>query len=118
MSRPRFGDRVRRMNDATERFDKRCHRRLKLSVDLYSIDSRNGNKLGQSPRQSRDSMLAIKLALVTILSAAIVTQNFAAATHTIQPLVHYHSIAFMQVGNRAANLLDHAGDLMTENLWL
>src|SRR6185369_11288209 len=118
MSRPRFCDRVGRVNDATERFDKRRHRRIKLSVDLYSIHSRNGNELGQSTGQSRDSMLAIKLALVTILCAAIVTQNLAATAHTIQALVHHYSIAFMQISNRAADLLDDAGNLMTENLRL
>src|SRR6185295_5021093 len=118
MSRPCFCDRVGRVNDATERFDKRRHRRIKLSVDLYSIHSRNGNELGQSTGQSRDSMFAIKLALVTILSPAIVTKNFAATTDTIQALVHHHSIAFMQISNCAADLLDDAGDLMTKNLRL
>src|ERR1041384_6415869 len=106
MPRPRLGDRVGRVNYATERFDKRRHRRIKLSSDLYSIHRRNSNKLGQPTRQSRDSMFAIKLTLVTILSATIVTQNFATAADTIQTLVHHHTIPFTQICYRASDLLD------------
>jgi hypothetical protein len=58
-------------------------------------------------------MFAIKLTLVTILSATIVTQNFAAAADTIQSLVHYHAITFVQICYRASDLLDYTSYLMT-----
>src|ERR1044072_2429237 len=106
------------MEYPTKRFEEPCHGRFKLSSDLYRIHSRNSNELGQSARQSRDPVFAIKLALVTVLSATIITQNFAPATDTIQTLVHYHTIAFAQIRNRAAGLLDNAGDLVSENLRL
>jgi hypothetical protein len=106
------------MNDASERFDKRSYRRLKLRCDLYSIHSRNGNELREAAGQSGDAVFAVELALMTVRRAAIVAQNFAAATDTIQTLVDHYSIAFVQISHRATDLLDYTGNLVAENLWL
>jgi hypothetical protein len=106
------------VNYASERLDQGCYRRIECSNDLYSIHRRNSNELGQSAGQSRDAVLAIELALMTVPGAAIVTQNLAPPTHAIQALVDYHTIAFTQICHRATNLRNNTCDLMTEYLRL
>src|SRR5687767_8242713 len=106
------------MNDASERFDQRSRRILEWSSYLYCIYTRHSNELGEATGQSRDSMFAIELALVTIPSATVLAKNLAPAADAIQSLVQYHAIAFAQISDRATNLFHDAGDFMTENLRL
>jgi hypothetical protein len=62
-------------------------------------------------------VLAVELALMTVLRATLLTKNLAPPADTVQSLIHYDSIAFTQI-SRATHLLDYTGDLMTENLRL
>jgi hypothetical protein len=106
------------MDDASERFDQRSRRAIEWSCYLYCIYSRHSNELGETARQSRDSMLAIELALMAILSATVLTKNLAPPADAIQSLVHYNAISLAQIFHRATNLFHNAGDFMTENLRL
>jgi hypothetical protein len=106
------------MNDASEWFDERGSRVLEWSSYLYCIYTRHSNELSEAARQSRDSVLAIKLALMTVLGATVLTKNLAPAADAIQSLVHYNAIAFAQIFDRITNLFDDASDFMTENLRL
>jgi hypothetical protein len=63
-------------------------------------------------------MLAIELALMTVLRAAILAKNLTATADAIQSLVHHDSIALAQIANRAANLFYDASDFVTKNLRL
>src|SRR5215213_6911652 len=118
MTRARPCDRVGRMNDATERLDERGRRSFERRSDLYCIHCRHCNELREPAWQTGDAMLAIELTLVTILRAAIFTQDFAAAADAIQALVDHDAIAFTQIVDRTTDLLNDARDLVSENLRL
>src|SRR6476659_3105493 len=118
MPRVHLRHHVRRMDDATERLDERGRRRLERSSDLDCIHRRHCNELREPTRQTRDAVLAIKLTLVTVASAAIFTQHFTTTTDAIQALIDHDAIAFAQIAHPTAELLDNAGNLVTENLWL
>src|SRR5215212_6779504 len=106
------------MNDATERLNE-CRRRcFKRRSDLYRIHSGHRNKFSEAAGQSGDAVLAIKLTLMTVLSAAVLAKNLTPATNAIQSLIDNNSISFTQILNRVAHLLDDTGDFMSQDLRL
>ncbi len=76
------------MDYAAQRLDERRHRRLQRRCYFHRIHGRHGYKFGKPTRQSGDTVLAIELALVTVLSAAILAKNLAPPADAIQTLVH------------------------------
>jgi hypothetical protein len=75
------------VKNAPERFDEGRNRGLYGRTDSQSIHRRHRDKLREAARKSRDAMLAIKLALVRIISPAVFTQNFAPPADAIQALI-------------------------------
>src|SRR5678816_4312627 len=58
MSRARLRDNIGRVNDATERLDKRSRRRLERRVDLDCIHRGHSDEFSESTRQTGDAVSA------------------------------------------------------------
>src|SRR5215216_4733011 len=106
------------MDDTPEGLDECRSRDLEWRIYLYGIHARHSHELRQPAGWSGDSVLAIKLALMTVLRATVLTKNLAPPADTVQSLVHHDAIALAQIRNRCAHLFDYASDLVTENLRL
>src|SRR6185503_2325856 len=118
MPSARLRDHVGRMNDATERLDKRRRRPLERRIDLDRIHRRHRNEFREATGQTGDAVFAIELTLVTVVSATIFTQHLASTADAIQTLIDHDAVAFTQIADCTSNLFDDAGDFMAENLWL
>src|SRR6185503_1218506 len=118
MTRARLRHRVRRMNDAAERLDERCCGSFQGRTNLDRIHRRHRNELCEPAGQASDAVFAIKLTLVTVVSAAVFTKNVAPSADAIQALVHHDAITFAQIRDRTSHLFRDAGDLVSENLRL
>src|SRR5215216_6192800 len=106
------------MDYAAQRLDHRGRRRFQRRRYLDRVHRRHGDKLREPARQSSDSVLAVELALMTVLSTAILTKNLAPPADAVQSLVHHHSIAIAQILNGTADLFYNAGNFVSKNLRL
>src|SRR6266850_4561873 len=106
------------MNDAAQRFNQGGFSRVKSRANNNRINGRDCDKFREATRQAGDSMLAIKLALMRITSAAVFANRLAPRAHAVQPLIDDDVITNFKVAYFASLVHHIAIDLVTQNLWL
>jgi hypothetical protein len=60
----------------------------------------------------------IKLALMRVACATVVTQHFASPANAVESLVDYDAITCVEILDVSPYFFDRACDLVPENLWL
>src|SRR5579875_544415 len=100
------------MEHAAQRLNQRPQFRRNPRRQLETIQSWNGNIFRERPRQARDPMLAIELALMRISRSAIGTKRITTLAVTVSSLIAHNPIARLQVFHRPANFCDLTAEFM------
>ena len=106
------------MDDATQRLNQGRLGHIKSAANRNRVDRRHGDVFSQATRQSGDAMLSVKLALMRIAGAAVITERRAPQAHAVQALIDHHAIPGLQIPHLFADFFDAAADFVPEHLRL
>ena len=106
------------MENTSQRFDESQLGPRHFAFNPDGVHRGDGKILRKSPGETGDAMLFVVQALMGVSCLTVFANGGDALAHAVQALVDCDAVTRLEIAHLAPHVLDHARDLVTQNLGL